>query len=159
MKIGVISDTHGYVHPLAFEHLEGSDLILHAGDIGKESVLADLESLAPVCAVTGNTDTFPLRGRLNATEIIAAAGIRIYLTHRFMEGRHIIPPVMDDIHRVKPDIVVFGHTHRQHAEHSEGIFFFNPGAAGHRRPGTQTGVGLLDIENRKINHKIFYLEE
>jgi len=158
MKIGVISDTHGYIHPGVFDRLEGAELILHAGDIGDESVLADLESMAPVCAVTGNTDTFPLRDRLKSTEIIAVAGIRIYLTHRFMEGRHIIPLVMEDIRRVRPDIVVFGHTHRQYAEHSDGIFFFNPGAAGYRRPGTQTAMGVLGLENGKINHKILYLE-
>ena len=158
MKIGVISDTHGHIHPGAFDCLEGTDLILHAGDIGNETVLSDLETLAPVKAVSGNTDSFPLVGRLKETEIIAVAGLRIYLTHRFIEGGRTIPPVMKDVQKEKPDIVVFGHTHRQHTEQSNGIFFFNPGAAGHRRPGTRTGVGILDLENGKINHKIFYLE-
>lgn len=158
MKIGVISDTHGHIHPGTFDHLKGTDLILHAGDVGKESVLAELESLAPVSAVTGNTDSFPLVGRLKEREIINIGDIKIYLTHRFIEGNHIISPVMDDIKREKPDIVVFGHTHQQYADHWDGIFFFNPGAAGHRRPGTRTGVGILDLESGKINHKIFYLE-
>lgn len=158
MKIGVISDTHGYIHPGAFEHLEGTDLILHAGDIGNENILSDLEALAPVTAVTGNTDSFPLTGRLNEREIIDAGGVRIYLTHRFIEGSHIIHSVMKDIQKESPDIVVFGHTHQQYADNSEGILFFNPGAAGHRRPGTRTGVGLLELGGARVDHKIFYLE-
>ena len=158
MKIGVISDTHGHIHPGAFDCLKGVDLILHAGDVGSDSVLVELETLAPVKAVSGNTDSFPLTSRLKEKEIITVAGIKLYLTHRFIERGLTLPPVMNDIHREKPDIVVFGHTHQQHAEQLDGIFFFNPGAVGYRRPGTRTGVGLLKLENGKISHKIFYLE-
>lgn len=158
VKIGVVSDTHGVIHPRAFHYLEGTDMILHAGDIGSEEVLLELEALAPVTAVSGNTDVAPLAFECREREIIEIGGRIIYLAHRVMEGGRYLPYVLRDIGRVGPDVVVFGHTHRQHAEWMDGILFFNPGGAGHRRPGTKLGVGLLTIGEEGINHETFYLE-
>ena len=158
MKIGVISDTHGLIQPAAFDYLEGSDLILHAGDIGGEAVLAELEILAPVRAVRGNTDTFPIAGRCKDVEFFEAAGKKVYLTHRFIEGSYRVPTVVSDVTAKGPDIVIFGHTHHQHSEVREGKLFFNPGSAGHVRPGTRPAVGVLTINNSNIEDEFFYLD-
>ena len=158
MKIGVISDTHGIIHPGAFTPLEGVNLILHAGDIGSEDVISDLETIAPVMGVSGNTDTFPLAGRYKPVEFFEAQGKRIYLTHRFMEGEYKLPHVLKDIASRDPHIVVFGHTHMQYSDESSGRLLFNPGSAGHTRPGTRPGVGVLTIANSKVDHQIYYLD-
>jgi len=158
MKIGVVSDTHGNIHPKVFDHLEGVNMILHAGDIGGEDVLAELETIAPVKAVLGNTDTFPMTKRFKAREIMEICGRKVYLTHRVLEGIYKLSKVMEEINREGPDIVVFGHTHEQYSKMIEGILFFNPGSAGQKRPGKRLGAGILNLEDGKIGHKIYFLE-
>lgn len=158
MKIGVISDTHGTIQRAAFDYLHGCDLILHAGDIGGENILVELGSIAPVKAVSGNTDVFPITQMCKKVELIEEAGKKIYLVHRFMEGNFRASSVVNDINAQGPDIVVFGHTHRQHVFIEKDILYFNPGSAGLVRPGTRPGVGMLTIKGPEINHEIFYLE-
>jgi len=158
MKIAVVSDTHGTIHPDIYRHLDGVDLMLHAGDIGREDVISELKLFAPVVAVYGNTDTFPLVERYREKELIDVLGKKIYLTHRFIEGGRKIPHVVSDIDRLRPSMVVFGHTHRQHAESIDGILYFNPGSCGFRRPGTRTALGILTINNELINHEFIFLD-
>jgi len=163
MKIGVISDTHGSINPAAFDFFNDVDLILHAGDIGNSDIITELEAFAPVTAVLGNTDGFPFTGRYPEREIIYIKGKKIYLTHAVINGNRQIPSVIKDIENNAPDIVIFGHTHRQHAFKKKGIFFFNPGSAGPVRAGTRPGVGILtiddSIEGLGVEHEIFYLDE
>lgn len=64
MRLGIISDTHGMLRPEVFEVFAEVDHILHAGDIGELELLTELEALAPVTAVYGNTDGMDLRARL-----------------------------------------------------------------------------------------------
>ena len=158
MKIGVVSDTHGAIHPGVFDYLEGVEIILHAGDIGGEDILLELESIAPVKAVIGNTDTFPITERCKKREIIEIDGKSVYLTHRVIEGQYKIPHIMEDIKKLGPDVVVFGHTHNQHAETIDGILFYNPGSAGQERPGKRLAVGVLDLEKVRIKHDTYYLD-
>ena len=159
MQIGVVSDTHGSIHPEVFSCLKGSRLILHAGDIGGEDIITELETIAPVKAVTGNTDVFPITERFKHTEIIEISGKKVYLIHRYMEGGgYKVPSVVKDIEEKEPDIVVFGHTHMQHAQVSDGRLYFNPGSAGQRRPGKRLGAGIIKINESTIDHQIFYLD-
>lgn len=158
MKVGVISDTHGQIHPGVFEYFNDVELILHAGDIGNENILTDLETLAPVKAVTGNTDRFPVTEKIRGKEIFDLAGKTTYLTHRVIECGTIIPSVMNDIEAVNPDIVIFGHTHEQHARVIGKKLFFNPGGGGQKRPGKRLGIGILEIRNGKVDHSIYYLD-
>lgn len=128
-KVGVISDTHGYLDP-QIEHLfAGVDYILHAGDLGQWEVLLMLEKIAPSTAVLGNVD-YGLT--LSETELVTLGG-RKFLIH------HIVDPVAPEeslkrrIEKEKPDVVVFGHTHKPYCETRDGILFFNPGYAGRQR--------------------------
>ena len=80
--VGLISDTHGLLRPEAFAALEGSRLILHAGDVGDPAVLTPLERIAHVRAVAGNTDRDALRAQLPETDIVTVAdGVDVYLIH------------------------------------------------------------------------------
>lgn len=158
MKIGIISDTHGLIHRQVFKCLEGSELVLHAGDVGDENILMELESIAPVKAVFGNTDSFPITNRCKSTEIFEVKGKKVYLSHVVMMGNQIIPNIFEEIKSVAPHLVVFGHTHDQYAKIIDDILFFNPGSGGQRRPGKRLAVGIIHLANGTINHEICYLD-
>lgn len=143
MKIGLISDTHGYYDPAVEACFQGVTHILHAGDIGYQSVILSLESMAPVTAVLGNTDyDLPYR-EVEATEI---GGRKFFL-------RHILDPYVPEEAirqrwtRVKPDVVVFGHSHKPFAERIGSILFVNPGYAGKPRFNLPRSVAVLSWEH------------
>jgi putative phosphoesterase len=126
----VIADTHGLIRPEALEALRGVDVILHAGDIGGEHVLAALRAIAPVTYVRGNNDDS------DGHEIVRVTigGIRILLTH--------ILPQRSDVHNA--DIVVFGHSHLPRNEVVDGVLLFNPGSAGPRRFKLPVAIGIIE---------------
>ena len=158
MKVGVISDTHGQIHPHVFDHFNDVELILHAGDVGNETILTELGTLAPVTAVSGNTDSFPITEKCKTKEIFELAGKKTYLTHRVIECGILIPSIMNDINSVNPDIVIFGHTHEQHIKMIDNKLFFNPGGGGQKRRGKRLAVGILEISHKNINHSLYYLD-
>ena len=158
MKVGIISDTHGKIHHRVFRYFNDVELILHAGDIGNDEIIPALEVMAPVKAITGNTDFHPLTAKYKAKEIFELSGKKIYLTHRVIEFGKFVPSVMDDIQIHDPDIVIFGHTHEQYAGEVEKRLFFNPGGAGQKRAGKRLAVGILEITNGNVDHSTFYLD-
>jgi uncharacterized protein len=104
MKIGVIADTHGLTRPEALEALRGSDLILHAGDIGKPTVIEALQAIASVVAVRGNIDNGPWANSFADTEVVQAESVLIYMLHDLAE--------LDlDPRAAKIGVVVSGHSH------------------------------------------------
>ncbi len=143
MRIGVISDTHGLLHPRVFELFAGVDHILHAGDIGDEEILLELRAIAPVTAVAGNVDGFALGGA-GAEARVTLAGKKFYLTHILDRPRHLRPEVQRALRREPPDFVIFGHSHLPHDEQVEGVWFFNPASAGPRRFDYPCSVGILE---------------
>ncbi len=136
MRIGVISDTHGLVRPEVARVFRGVDHILHAGDIGGEEVLGELERIAPVTACAGNNDGWRC-GRAGRTARITLEGLRFLLVH-----------VRDDaaaqLRREPADVVVFGHSHKPLEERADGVWWFNPGSAGPRRFSLPVCVGLFE---------------
>ena len=108
--VGVISDTHGLLRPEAIEALQGSDLIVHAGDVGAPEVLAGLRHLAPVTAVRGNVDTAPWTAALPADDVVdAARPSSLYVLHRI---DHLdLDPVAAGF-----AAVIYGHSHTPSAE-------------------------------------------
>ena len=80
-KIGLISDTHGLLREEALAALRGSQLIIHAGDVGNAEILEALKRLAPVVAVRGNVDREPWARSLPETAIAEVGGATIYLLH------------------------------------------------------------------------------
>ena len=137
--IGLISDTHGLLRPKALRTLEGSDLIIHAGDVGDPEILETLKNLAPVFAVRGNVDTEPWALALPETEVIVTDPATIYVLH----DAHALDldPVAAGFH-----IVVSGHSHKPSRTEHGGVLFLNPGSAGPRRFDLPVTVALLHVD-------------
>ena len=148
--IGVISDTHGLLRPEVYEAFHNVDRIIHAGDIGNENILQELENIAPVTAVRGNMDgdwAFKLR----RTEALEISGNLIYVIH--------------DIDRLDLDpdssgtsVVISGHTHKPSASRHNGVVYMNPGSAGPERSTLPVSVGLLHINSKGIRAEMIKLK-
>jgi hypothetical protein len=122
----------------ALRALEGSELIIHAGDVGKPEILAGLRQLAPVVAVRGNVDHGSLASELPATATVEAGLAVIYVLH--------------DVHELDLDpatagiqIVVSGHSHKPSRTERFGVLYINPGSAGPRRFQLPVTVARLDL--------------
>jgi len=141
--IGLISDTHGLVRPDVHDALAGVSLILHAGDVGGDEILDELQLIAPVLAVYGNTDP-PGMPRLEAEIVLTVDGVRIHVSH----GHELGAPTPAKLLAAYPqDVLVYGHTHRQLVTRAEGRLVVNPGAAGARRFDLLPSVARLTIED------------
>ncbi len=158
MKLGVLSDTHGILHPGVLELFEGVQMILHAGDIGRDGVLAQLKQIAPVMAVRGNMDSAVHFTDVPAYRVITAGDRRILITHRVGNPRRPPDRLKETLRQVRPDVVVFGHTHRPFNERLDGMLFFNPGSAGKRGHEHPLTVGFLSVEGGDIFGTITPLE-
>jgi len=142
MKIGIISDTHGWLDPEIPGLLAGVEHILHAGDIGLDGIVAGLEAVAPVTAVLGNTDSSP---NFRLTEIAALAG-RTFLVQHIVNPRALTEELRLRLARARPDAVVFGHTHKAFAEMIDGVLYLNPGYAGKPKFGAERSVAILHCD-------------
>jgi len=153
MKIGVISDTHGFLDPQVETLFREVEHILHAGDIGNLSVIRDLESIAPVTAVAGNNDLgydWPER------EVVELGGWRFLIQH-IVDPNSPTKEFLRTIDREVARVVVFGHTHRPHAEWREDRLFFNPGYAGKPRFNLKRSVALIELTGGELRHDTFWL--
>ncbi len=136
--IGLISDTHGLLREEALRALEGSDLIIHAGDVGKPEIIDALKTLAPVFAVRGNVDTEPWASALPETEVVEVGPATIYVLHDV----HALDlnPAAAGFH-----IVVSGHSHKPARTERDGVLYINPGSAGPRRFQLPVTIARLDL--------------
>lgn len=137
-RIGLISDTHGLLRPQALEALRGSELILHAGDVGKPEILSALRELAPVVAVRGNVDTSEWARALPESAVAEAGKVLLYILH--------------DLHALDLDpsaagfhVVVSGHSHQPEKLERDGVLYINPGSAGPRRFQLPVTVARLNL--------------
>ena len=136
--IGLISDTHGLLRPEAVRALDGCQLIIHAGDVGKPEIIDQLQAVAPVVAVRGNIDKGEWAATLPLTAVVPAKSARIYVIH--------------DVHELDIDpvaagfaIVVSGHSHKASREERSGVLYLNPGSAGPRRFRLPIMLARLDL--------------
>ncbi|MCW5796927.1 MAG: Phosphoesterase [Nitrospira sp.] len=158
MRIGVISDTHGLFDRSIIHHFAGVEHILHAGDIGPGDVLAQLERIAPVTAVSGNVDGFEASG-IPVEQTVELAGYRIALYHRLYEGGRLTRHGNDMLARIRPAVCVYGHTHQPKAEWRDGVLLFNPGSAGPKRFRLPRAVGVLLFQNGSIETRHIMLAD
>ena len=153
MKIGVISDTHGFLDPRVEKIFAGVNHILHAGDIGEPMIALELQFIAPVTTVLGNTDLgLPYR----ETETVELAQKK-FLIHHIVNPAELSDTVSSRIAKYRPDVVVFGHTHKKFAETVNGILFFNPGYSGKPKYDSQRSVAILHCDAAGIRHEFFPL--
>ena len=149
MRIGVIADTHSKMRPEALEALKGSDLILHAGDVGRDDVLEALEAVAPVVAIRGNIDTSGRAATLPDVEELEFLGHGIYMLHDIKTLDH------DPQSRYR--VVISGHSHKPRNEWVGDVLYFNPGGAGPRRFTLPITVGRLEVSEERIRGEIIEL--
>lgn len=143
MRIGLISDTHHQLRADVFRAFAGVELILHAGDVGDMDILAELETVATVHAVLGNTDSPALLPRLRDEVSLELEGQRVVVVHGHMFGS----PTAALLRAAYPDaaVIVYGHTHRQRIDRVDGCVIVNPGAAGPARFDLEPSVAILTL--------------
>lgn len=155
MKIGVVSDTHGLLRPEVAPALKGVALILHLGDVGKPSILRELEKIAPVTAIRGNVDHDGECGKLPETDVVlvedSSRSLYLYMLHD-LKTLHLDPAA------AKFAAVLYGHTHVPNFHHKKGVLYFNPGSCGPRRFELPVTIGLLDIRGEEIHPEIVTLD-
>ena len=147
--IGLISDTHGLLPEAALRALEGSELIIHAGDVGSPEIIEALKAIAPVVAVRGNVDTESWASALPETEVVETEVATIFVLHDV----HALDlnPVTAGFH-----IVVSGHSHNPARTERDGVLYINPGSAGPRR--FQLPVTLARLDLRKIPWGVDFID-
>jgi uncharacterized protein len=148
--IGLISDTHGLVRPEALDVLQGVELIIHAGDIGKREVIGALKLIAPVAVIKGNIDRGAWAKPLADTRLLKVAGTRLFVIHNIKELE------CDPVARGY-QVVVSGHSHKPSVATRDGVLFVNPGSAGPRRFKLPIAVGKLFIQDNRVNAEIIEL--
>ena len=150
ISVGVISDTHGLLRPEAVAALSGSELILHAGDVGDPAILERLRNIAPTVAVRGNVDTAAWASVLPVTEVVEIGELQIYMLHDLAS--------LDlDAKAAGFAAVISGHTHRPVADVRGGVLYLNPGSAGPRRFSLPIAVARLQIDGATMSHEIVEL--
>ncbi len=136
-RIGVISDTHGLLREEVSEILKTCDVILHAGDIDRQSVLDELEKLKPLYVVRGNADK-EWAEELPKTLLVELCGYRFFMVHNRKELTE---------QAEHADFVIFGHSHKYEDKYSEGQQWLNPGSCGKRRFTQPITMAVIEIED------------
>jgi len=146
----LISDTHGLLRPEALAALQGSDRIIHGGDIGAAAVLTALAALAPVTAVRGNNDCDPWAHAVHETALLQVDDVAIYVVHDVADLRRTPPPP-------GTRVVVSGHSHKPGVVARDGVLYVNPGSAGPRRFTLPIAVAELLIDGARVDARIVEL--
>jgi uncharacterized protein len=149
-RVGLISDTHGLLRPEALTALKGSELIIHAGDIGKPEVLASLKIVAPVLAIRGNNDRESWAQKIPDILHLEVNGAWLFIIHNVNDLE--VDPAAEGFHAV-----ISGHSHKPGLTNSDGVVFLNPGSAGPRRFKLPVALARLRIQGGKVNAKIVEL--
>lgn len=141
MRVGLISDTHGALRPQVLDRLAGVDRILHAGDVGPPDVLSDLETVAPVIAVWGNTDGWDVRALTHETIEVEIGGVPFGLAHG-----HTVE-TFEDLPGLLPGarVIVHGHSHVPRADLEGDVLVVNPGSAGPGNEGWPPSLAVAEI--------------
>lgn len=145
MRLGVISDTHGMLRREVFDVFKEVDHILHGGDVGRLDLLVELEAIAPVTAVYGNSDDFEIRAKLPQVAELELEGFLITVTH----GDQLGSPTPAKLHAAFPtaEIIIYGHSHKPLLELvDKTVTVMNPGGAGAPRFNLKPSVGILELE-------------
>lgn len=151
LLVGVISDTHGLLRPAAIAALRGSDLIIHAGDVGSPELLAPLRDLAPTFVVRGNVDKGDWAAGLPVTEQVPVGTLLFHVLHD-LQSLDIDPA------QAGFAAVVFGHSHRPLIETRKGVLYLNPGSAGPRRFELPASVARVRVSEREMAPEIVLLD-
>ncbi len=147
--IGLISDTHGLLRPEALHVLNGSDLIIHAGDIGNPDIIPQLTSIAPVRAIRGNIDKGAWALSFPETEIVIVNdAMLLYVLHN-IDDLDLDPAAAGF------RVIIYGHSHKPEFHRKNGVLYINPGSAGPRRFSLPISVARLTVEADTLSVDLF----
>ncbi|WP_421764836.1 metallophosphoesterase family protein [Ekhidna sp.] len=154
MKIGLLSDTHGFLDEGIFKHFEVVDEIWHAGDIGTTEVLEKLQQFKPTVAVWGNIDGGKLRQECKEGEIFEREGVRVLITHIAAKPPKYTKKVLAYVKQFKPKLLICGHSHilKVMPDKSNNLLFMNPGAAGKHGFHKVKTLLRFDLEKGEIKN-------
>lgn len=148
--VGIVSDTHGYLHPSLPEAFANVDVILHAGDVGRVDIIDELGVIAPIFAVFGNVDGWDVRAECPEEQSLTIAGVSVWMTHIGGRPGRWAPGIKSRLNEHRPDVFVTGHSHIlkvERTDHPHNLLFINPGAAG--RQGLHQVKTCLRLTIRK----------
>lgn len=153
-RIGVVSDTHGVLHDEVLNRLAGVGRIIHAGDIGRQEIIKQLETVAPVSAITGNVDWGSALDRMYPKVLsFKQAGLQVFVKHIGGLPAEWYPQLPDPA----PDVAICGHSHAPLCAPHNGVLFLNPGAAGRPRFGRTCSIAVLTLDDGSANAEIIHL--
>jgi putative phosphoesterase len=139
------------MRPVALKALAGSEVVVHAGDIGSPEVLAALTRIAPVVAVRGNNDRGPWSETIPATAVVRVGAARLYVLHDRNELD--VDPAGEGF-----QAIITGHSHRPSIERRDDVLYLNPGSAGPRRFSLPTCIARLHVHDSEIEAEIVHLD-
>ena len=157
MKIGLLSDTHSYLHPKVFEHFKECDEIWHAGDIGSEEVIDKLNAFKPTKAVHGNIDNHKIRSICPKDLRFNCQGVDVWITHIGGYPYKYTPAIREELDKNCPKLFICGHSHilKVMYDKNRDLLHMNPGAAG--KYGIHKSITMLrfdiikgDIKNLEL---------
>ena len=148
IRVGLVSDTHGLLRPEAVAALQGSDFIVHGGDIGDAGILEALAAIAPLTVVRGNNDREPWADRIPETALLNAGGVVVHAIHDLSQFAAAPAGVR---------VVVSGHSHKPKIEERAGVLYVNPGSAGPRRFKLPIAVAELIVDGDAVSARIVEL--
>lgn len=151
LLVGVISDTHALIRPAAITALQGSDLIIHAGDVGSPEVIARLREVTRTVVVRGNNDKGGWAAGLPVTQIVEVGDVRFYVLHELRELD--VDPAAAGF-----AAVVSGHSHKPAIQSRDGVLYLNPGSAGPRRFRLPVTVARVRVSRHGLQPEIVELE-
>ena len=155
MKIGLISDTHGFLDPKVFEHFRNCDEIWHGGDFGDIAVAKALEDFKPLRGVYGNIDDKDLQSRFTEDLWFKCEGVNIWMTHIGGAPPRYNPRIKKLLATQVPDIFICGHSHILRVARDpayRGMLYINPGAAGNQGFHYMKTLVRFEIEEKEIKN-------
>ncbi|BEP53413.1 metallophosphoesterase family protein [Variovorax sp. V118] len=150
IRVGLISDTHGLLRPQAVAALQGSDFIVHGGDIGDAGILDALAAIAPLTVVRGNNDREAWAGVVPETAFLKVGDVHVYAIHDLSQID--IDPAGAGVR-----VVISGHSHKPKVEERDGVLYVNPGSAGPRRFKLPIAVAELIVDGDTVSARIVEL--
>ena len=155
MKIGILSDTHGFLDEAIFNHFESCDEIWHAGDIGSVDIIEKLNDFKPLRAVYGNIDSHEIRQITGEDAWFTVEDCRIWMTHIGGAPPRYTPRIRKILEHKIPDIFICGHSHILRVEKDaarRNMLFINPGAAGKHGFHHIRTIIRFDLNQRKVEN-------
>lgn len=153
-RIGLLSDTHGYLDESVFRHFANCDEVWHAGDIGDESIIDSLKSFKSTRFVYGNIDSQNIRLRTHENLRFNCEGLEVWLTHIGGRPGNYASPIRSELKANSPGLFICGHSHicLIQFDHKHNLLYMNPGAAGKHGFHHIRTLIRFEIETAKIQN-------